>query len=299
MKREQTVSSLLILLVCVFWGLGNPVIKIGSETVPPFTLIAFRFIIAFAVFMLFAGRRIIQQLRVIPLVPCLSVCLFMALAFIFGSFALTFSKATTIGFLMGLAVIFTPLLETLLLKTRFNARILPLIALVCVGMYLLCGGDGAFVFGLGEVLAVLCSICYAMMLTLSEKHMAGMDPITVSAMQCAVAGVLGAVCALIFDGMYDFSRMTWTGAGAVLYIALGSTSLACLLQNKAMRHIPATFASIAFCTEPVFTVLFSYLLLGETMTAQGFIGAGIILGGIILASLQNNGRVARESQITH
>lgn len=283
MKRRTLYSSFII-IECVLWGLGNPVIKIAGENLPAFTSVAMRFLLALAAFLLLFGRRVIRNLRSIRWGPTLAVCACTALAFTLGSFALMLTEAVIAGFLMGLAVLFTPFLEPLLLGKRFNWKILPLIAVVCVGMYLLCGG-GSFTFGLGEGLAVLCSLAFAVMLTLSEKYMGDMDTITLSTMQCAVAAEFALLCALIFEGVYDLRQMTWTGAGAVVYLALGSTCAAYVLQNKAMRHIPATFASLAFCTEPVFTAVFSYLLLGETLGTMGLVGAGIILAGVMAASV--------------
>lgn len=277
-----------ILVECVLWGLGNPVIKLAAQSIPPFTAITLRFVLALCVFLLFFGRRVLQNLRAVSLAPLLAVCVFTALAFMLGSFALVLTDAVIAGFLMGIAVLFTPFLEPLLLRKRFNWRTLPLVAVVCVGMYLLCGG-GAFTFGLGETLAVLCSLSFAIMLTLSEKYIGDMDTITLSAMQCLVAAVLSLACALLFEGVWDIRTITWQGGAAVVYLALGSTCAAYILQNRAMRHVPATFASLAFCTEPVFTAVFSYFLLGETLTPMGFVGAGIILCGLMLASVMKEG----------
>lgn len=284
MQRRKILYGSFILLECVLWGLGNPVIKIAGTAIPPFASIALRFSLAFVLYMALFGRRVLQNLRTIRWLPTLAVCFFTALAFTLGTFALLLTDAVIAGFLMGIAVLFTPFLSPLVLKTRFNWKVLPLIALVCVGMYLLCGG-GAFTFGAGELLAILCSLSFAVMLILSEKYIGGMDTITLSTMQCAVAAVLGIACALVFERPYDFRQLTWTGAGAIAYLAVGSTFFAYILQNKAIQNISATFASLAFCTEPIFTALFSYLLLGEVLSPIGFVGAGVILLGVMAASV--------------
>lgn len=282
--RTRALYGGLILLECVFWGLGNPVIKIAGAAMPPFTSIALRFGLGLLLYLVCFGRRVWRSLQGIRWAPTLLVCVFTALAFTLGSFALMLTDAVIAGFLMGIAVLFTPFLEPLLLRTRFKWRILPVILVVCVGMYLLCGG-GAFTFGLGELLAVLCSLCFAIMLTLSEKYVRGMNTIALSTLQCATAFALSLACALAFEGVYDMRQMTLQGGLAVLYLGVFSTFAAYLLQNKAMRHISATFASLAFCTEPIFTVVFSYLLLGEALTRTGLAGAGIVLIGVMYASV--------------
>lgn len=285
MRHKQAVYGCAVLLVCVLWGLGNPIIKIGAESIAPFASIALRFFLAFALLMACFGRRVIRNLRLAPLLPTLAVCLFTALTFILGSFALMITKATTAGFLMGISVLFTPFLGATIQKSRIHWKIFPIILIVCGGMYLLCGGDGAFSFGAGEVMAILCSLSFAFMLTLSEKYIVDMDGITLAAMQCTVTGVLAAGCALAFEGVYDIKTLTWQGAGAILYLAVFSTCLAYILQNTAIRHISATYASLAYCTEPVFTALFSYILLGEALTTRGLAGASVILICVLYASL--------------
>lgn len=292
-RHKGFVYGGFIVLECALWGLGNPILKMGAQSIGPFWLVALRFLLAFCVFAALRGRHVLRSLKGIRPLPCLLVCVWTALAFTLGSFALMLTEATTAGFLMGIAVLFTPFLEPLLLRTRFRFGILPLVALVTLGMYLLCGGAGAFTFGAGEWLAVLSSLSFAVMLVLSEKYVAGMDAVALSTMQCAVAGILGLALAFCLEGRLALSGLTLRDVGAVLYLALFSTCAAYLLQNKAIRHIPATFASLAFCTEPIFTALFSYLLLGERLAEQGLVGAGIILAGVMAASARKTNEGAQ------
>ncbi|MDL2318620.1 DMT family transporter [Eubacteriales bacterium OttesenSCG-928-A19] len=292
--KHRAVYGGMIVFLCMLWGLGNPIIKVAGHSIAPFASIALRFSLAFLVFMVFFGRRVLRNLRTVKWPQTIAVCIFTALAFTLGSFALMLTEAMIAGFLISIAVLFTPFLEPIILRTRFNWRILPIVLIVCVGMYLLCGG-GAFSFGLGELLAVLCSISYAIMLTLSEKYIGNIDTVTLSTLQCATAAILSIACMLIFEGVFDPRTLTWEGVGAIAYLSLASTCAAYVLQNKALRHIPATFASLIFCTEPVFTVFFSYLLLGETLDLMGVIGAAIILAGVMYASVmrpQGNADIA-------
>lgn len=288
MKRKQTLYGSFILLESLIWGLGNPIIKNTASMIPTFTGIAMRFFLALFLFLLFFGRRIWKNRKVFCM-PCLVVCFFTATSFTLGNFALRLTKATTAGFLMGIAVIFTPFLERLFLKKPIHWKILPLVAVVCIGMYLLCCGNGEFSFGLGELVAVFCSFSFALMLTFSEKYIENLDidPIALSAMQCSFSGVFALVLALIFDGVYDFSRLNAFGIFSVAYLGICSTFMACILQNKAMRHIPATLASLAFSVEPVFTALFSYFMLGETLSGLGFLGGAIVIVGVMGASIQH------------
>lgn len=283
MRRKRFINHSYIIMVCVLWGFGNPVLKNVTAHITPFSTIALRFSIAFFLLMLFAGRRVVQNIKTIPKLPCLAVSVSMALAFTLGTYALMLTKATTAGFLMGIAVLFTPFLEPLFFRTRFRVQTIPSVLIAMVGMYLLCGGDGHFTFGIGECMAILCSLSFAFLLTLSEKYIENVDPLTLSTLQCGVSALLGFAFAYLFEGGLSITLSSEV-IYPLLYLSIGSTCMTCILQNTAMRNVSATFASVAFCMEPVFTAVFSYVLLGEVLSVAGFVGAAVVMVGVVVAS---------------
>ena len=56
------------------------------------------------------------------------------------------------------------------------------------------------------------------------------------------------------------------------------------LQNCALEKLPSTTVSLLLTGEPVFTAAFSYLLLGETLSLLGWIGAGLIVTSVVMAT---------------
>ena len=70
-----------------------------------------------------------------------------------------------------------------------------------------------------------------------------------------------------------------------MYLAVACTCIAYILQNIALRKVSATFVSLAFCTEPVFTAIASFFILGERLSLAGLAGAVLIAIGITLASV--------------
>lgn len=55
-----------------------------------------------------------------------------------------------------------------------------------------------------------------------------------------------------------------------------------MLQIVAQRWISAQEAGLLLALEPVFGAIFAFWLLGETFSTRGFIGAGMVLVGIVL-----------------
>lgn len=57
------------------------------------------------------------------------------------------------------------------------------------------------------------------------------------------------------------------------------------LQNKAMCAISARSVALLQCLCPVMTALFSFLLLGERLSAAGILGSALLLIALVAATL--------------
>ncbi|MFR5091406.1 MAG: EamA family transporter [Adlercreutzia equolifaciens] len=69
-----------------------------------------------------------------------------------------------------------------------------------------------------------------------------------------------------------------------MFLALFSTCLAFFLQSLALDRLSSTTVSLLLTGEPVFTALFAYLFLGETLSAMGLLGAAVIVGTVVAAT---------------
>lgn len=287
MKKLLFYESLL-LMQCIFWGVGNPITKIGLEVVPPLLCLSVRYIIAFLIFLLIFAKKVFAEgingiLR--HLAAYLIISAFTAASFITSTFAMLYTTATNTGFLMSTAVIFTPFLSYFILKSKIDRKHILSIAIVTAGLFLLCSGNKGFAFGPGEVLALSCAVTGAFTLVYSSKYLQDMDPVAISVMQAGFSGLFCLVFSLIFEGIPDIMDIPLIGWGVIMYLAIGCTCLAYLFQNIALRHLPATFVALSLCSEPIFTAIASYFLLGELLSATKLFGAVLILSSIIMVSL--------------
>ena len=286
-NSKSMIYGSFIILQCMFWGLGNPVAKIGMETISPIYCLALRFLVAFIICYGLFRKKIKTQVNKNNFKDAVVISIFNAAAFIFSTLALIYSSATIAGFLMALAVIFTPFMAYIVLGRKLKKRTLIFVGLVVLGLYFLCGSQGGFRFGIGELLALLSSISYAATITYSSKHVTNIGPEVLSTIQSGVAAVICFVFAFFLEDGQVLSQVGITGWFAVVYLALGCTVIAYLLQNVALKHLSAVFVSLALCSEPIFTAIFSFFLLGERLTLSGIFGAALIMASIVLASLFN------------
>ncbi len=69
----------------------------------------------------------------------------------------------------------------------------------------------------------------------------------------------------------------------VTFVVIVGTMITFSLLTGALRHIPATPASIVATLEPVLATVVAWLWLGESFGATQLVGGGIVLAGIVLA----------------
>ncbi|MEG1085078.1 MAG: DMT family transporter [Anaerovoracaceae bacterium] len=284
-SRRPVFYGSLIFLQTFLWGVGNPVAKISLETIPPFYCMALRFTLAFILFMVFFGKKIIAQIEKPQLINCLIIGVFTAASFNFSTLSLLHTTATTSGFLLSFSVVFTPILSFLVLKEKLDKKLALGILIVMVGMYFLCGNSGSFSFGIGEIYALLSALTGAGMLTYTSKNASNIGTLAISASQCGITAVISFIFAFAFEDYHALATTSTTAWICILYLAVGCTCIAYALQNIALCHVSATFVSLAFCTEPIFTAISAFVLLHEVLSLSGLLGAALILVGLVIATL--------------
>ena len=189
--------------------------------------------------------------------------------------ALDLTTATNVGFLVALPVVFAPLLSTVVERSRYPRAIIPFQVGVAGGLYLLCSQGGSLAVGPGELLALGSSVALAGALVFGKQALAELDAVTVAGTQIAVAFALCLGCALAWEPMLDVAAVRPVAWGIIVFLALFSTCLAFFLQSLALDRLSST---------PVFTALFAYLFLGETLSAMGLLGAAVIVGTVVAAT---------------
>ncbi len=76
--------------------------------------------------------------------------------------------------------------------------------------------------------------------------------------------------------------------GAVLWTGLVSTAYTTFAQSFGQRRVKPAEANLIYSLQPIFTAVFAYFLLGETMGIYGFVGGSAIGGAVLLAASQSS-----------
>lgn len=137
---------------------------------------------------------------------------------------------------------------------------------------------------LGLLLAILSAFAYAAMVILNKmsKNVTGMQNATIQLTATCVF-VLLYVC--IKNGLHI--AVTAESVLPVLWIGIINTGLGCYLYFSSISSMSAQTVSVCGYLEPLSAVLFSVLILHETMLPLQILGGVLILGGSVIMNIHN------------
>jgi drug/metabolite transporter (DMT)-like permease len=168
------------------------------------------------------------------------------------------------------------------------------LALTGLGLIVNIFGGGAALSTAGVLFALGGAFAYALYVLLAEHVVGGRDPVSLLAWGFIFASVFWAI--LVPWWSFPLHRITATTsllghlhawhlpvwALAAWMVVLGTIAPFFLLVS-ALRHLTATRVGIVAMLEPVAGALFAWAWLGESLGAVQLVGAGIVLGAIVLA----------------
>ena len=134
----------------------------------------------------------------------------------------------------------------------------------------------------GLLCGLLSAVMYAAMVICNKnsKHIVGLENATI---QLTVSFLTVAAFTILRQGVFipvRASELPW-----ILFLGLVNTGLGCYLYFSPLDQLPVQTVAVCGYIEPLSAVIFSALLLNETMTLTQIIGAGCIIGGAMLGEL--------------
>lgn len=273
---------LLALLVAAIWGINFTVIRIGLGSFPPLLLAALRFVVA-ALPVLILPR---------PNVPWPRF-LWIGTTLFLGQFALLF-MAMALGLPAGLASVtlqsqafLTILVASVVLGEKPTARQVAgcLVAFAGLGAIgLTVGGDFSMI---GLVLCLASALCWALG-NVSLRGAGKVDMLAMVVWLSLIPPIPLFALSVLFEGPatigHALSVMDWSGAGAVLYIAVLSTILCYAIWGHLLKLYPAGTVAPFSLLVPIFGALSARIVLGEQFQEIRVIGMMLILAGLIIVA---------------
>lgn len=283
-KRQ---AEALIVLQSLVYGFGDPISKLAFEVTPVYTMMTVRYLIAFAVSFLVFHKRISRSVRTVPVKAWLIPGVCISLHYILNNVALALTDATSVAFLRSLSIVITPAFAFLVYRTNYKWQHIVLQILVLPGMYLLCVRGGLSGIGTGEAVALVAAFMSAGALVFSKRYLDMVDPVSMTALMAGCSAAIALIGTLLFENGIQLKTTTPQAWAIIMYLAIACTFLGYLMQNLALTRISDRSVALIQSLCPVMTAVFSFFLLGETLSTAGMAGAGIIVVSVALASIIN------------
>ncbi len=276
MTPSPIVGVLLLVFVTLIWGSTFAIIKETIETVPVPILLAIRFSFAALILLWVKPERK-------TLIPGLILGVLSFAGYATQSVGMLTTTASKAAFITGLSVILTPIVGAIWLRQRVPVRawLAAVLALTGLGLMTLNPQEGLVV---GDFWVLATALAYALYIIYLGEIATHHKPIVLTSLQIIVVALLSWGWSV--PDLYVLKSLSTSAIAAMLYLAIFATALVLWLQALAQRVVPAYAAALIFALEPVFAAIFAYFLLGETLSAQGWLGGALVVIAMIIGEFR-------------
>lgn len=250
--------------------------------VPPFTLLAVRYLLALSVVSLLIFSRRTHLSRELMIKSGL-LGLVLALAVVSWQFGI--KNVDHIGpaaFIVSLDGLMVPVFAYLLFGKALNAGVVLAIPVALTGLALLCLRKEMSVSST-DVWFVVSAIAFSLHILLTHYYGKSFDAICFSWGQMVVVCILTLVAAIRFEREDVTLANLELAKYLIVYLAIVATAFRLSLQNHVQRKISANRAGFLFVTEPILVALAGWLVLSESMTVQQMLGCVMIFLALIVS----------------
>lgn len=283
MSKIKITASLVLILVVIFWGVSFVSIKVVLQSMSPITLAFVRYLIASSILvcaLLLKGREKINSKDYLPLI--ISGVFSITLYFYLENNGLLRVSANSASLIVAALPIAAIIADKIFYKTKISKTTLISILFSILGIFLVIGKDvfsgsiSGYLFMLGSVL----SWCGYLVVTkpLFNKY----SNLTITTYQ-AIFGTIAFIPLLPFETI-NISMINTNIILNLLFLAILCSAFGNLGYNFAFKELDVGISTLFLNLCPVSTFIFSFIILGETLSLIQVVGAIIIIVSVYIAT---------------
>lgn len=196
-------------------------------------------------------------------------------------------------------VVVVPLAAWLFLGERPSSRVAISVPVVLIGVVLISGVIGTGAYGenpaLGVFLGLLTGLAYGGFILVQRGANADRRRPASPLFDATLSSAVITLAVGLPLGEIDMMP-TWPAHGYLLILGLGVQVVGWLLISISLPRLPAAITSLVLTIQPVASVLLGVWILSEAPSALQLLGVGLIIAGLLLATVRVGQTRAPEAQ---
>lgn len=298
------MKFLSLLLLMNFFYAGTPAfMKMASAELSPFEVVFLRHSLAFFAFLPFfllqkkwrvAGRDFLQIL--------IGSFLSFTFASLLQVWGMRYTDATDGSFIMAMEPLVMILLAVLILKEQLSPKIYGGLCLAILGFLCLSNipsensgiaPDRTF----GNILFLL-AVCGEASFPIFLKPLLNRYPPIVVAFYALLSASLYSLPLQQADLFLKLTQAEPSTLLAVAYLGLGCSFLAAFIWLTCLSQMTASMVAVSWFIQPLFGCLFAFLLMGESIDKNIFIGGSLIFAALFLLAQRHGEEILEKKTMT-
>lgn len=288
--KSLSVRSAIFLMSAVAVARGLSFIfskQLLARGMEPLNLLGVRSLIAFAVLMLFFGRRTIASVRSdyhnLMAGALLGFVYFLIMTLELNG--LRHTTAATASFIENSAVVLVPLAEMFVFSQPITGKALMCCGLSMTGIGFIAAKGFSSGLGIGEMLCTAAAVLYTAAIIITDREAKKYDPFVIGILYVGFMGAFGIAGSFITETPHlPQTANQWM---MILMLAVICSSFGFAMQPVAQKVISAETAGILTALNPLTTTILGIVVLREAFGISDIIGAILILAGITLHNMNN------------
>lgn len=275
----------LAVLITTIWGVNFVVIKVGLDEFPPLLFSSLRFLVAAVPALWFVGPPRVAWKWVVAVAFALGVAKF-GLLFLGMGLGMPAGLSSLV---LQSQVFFTVVFAAVLLRERPRPVQLAGMAVAAVGIVLIAIDYGVSSPLTALLLVILAAVAWGLS-NVATRRARPPDPLSFNVWVCAVAVLPLLGLSLVFEGpsaaVTALGDLSWTGVGALLFIAWISTLFGFSAWSFLLKeHDASTVVPFALLV-PVAGMFSGWLFLDEHISPVRLAAAALVITGMAATTIR-------------
>lgn len=282
-----------VILAMIFWSVSFIWFKMANEVYQPITIVFTRLVISvtlLSIYLFFTKNFVKIKKEDRKLFILLAV--FEPFFYFLGeSFGLTYVSATVGSVLISTIPVIATLGAWIIFKERLKLINYAGIILSFLGVLVfIINKDGSLSFNVRGLMLMILAVFSAVGYNLTLSRLVGSyGPVYIVNVQNVIGAILFMPLFLVFDlnhlGSTPFNLKHFM---PIVELALFASCGAFILFAYSVKNMGITKANIFSNCIPVFTALFSFILLNEKLTFQNLTGMAIVIAGLFMSQMNGH-----------